>query len=690
MDRSDGNRLDPLFKPNSIAVIGASGDENRIGGRPLKYLVQSGYSGRIYPVNPRYENLQGLKCFPDVASLPEPVDLAVIALGADHVLPTVRDLIAQGARSAIVFASEFAEHDEAGKRRQDELTAIARESGIRILGPNTVGMRDIERAVYGTFSTDLDSGVKTGPLAIVTQSGGIGIYFGSVLPRLANFGARYMVDTGNEADIDSAECIEYLSQDDEVRAIGVVLEGARDGRRFLEACVTAARRGKRVVVLKIGRTPEGAVAAASHSGALAGEDAVWDAALRAAGATRARDEVEFFDLLNVLGVARPPIGRRLGIVSLSGGVVTMMIDGCSDVGLEIPSYEAPPRELLRGVPEGIKGNPLDVSANLANNPEITGPILEHALAQDSVDALVLWMAYLPMSPILGPPIAAQIRSVAERATKPIYMVGLASDSFAEEVVAAGVPVFSYPTRLLRALARAAEVQEPVVPDLPAAPDAGEGDSASALTGPAAERYLEGLPFARSVEVADATEALRAAEAIGLPVVMKGEAQGLLHKTELSLVEVGIGDPVAVQESYERIRGILDGSVKNGTVVVQDLVRGLECFVGARRDPIFGPTVTVGLGGTLVEHDRDVTTLLAPTDRAQVLAAIERLHGAPRFDGLRGEEPRDREALADLVVELSRRIASDGALIEVDLNPVMVGSVGAGATAVDAVVLTTRP
>lgn len=678
--------LSALFSPTSIAVIGSSGNENRIGGRPLKYLRQFGFPGAVYPVNPRYEELQGLPCYPDVASLPEGVDLAIIALGAEHVLPTVEQLIERGVRAAIVFAAEFAEHDEAGRVRQEALSELARTSGMRILGPNTVGMRDAEAAVFGTFSTDIDSGLRSGPLAIITQSGGLGIYFGAVLPRLAGFGARYMIDTGNEADVDAAECIEYVSRDPKVRAIGLVLEGTRDGRRFVAACAEARRRGKCVIALKIGRTAEGAIAAASHSGALAGEDAVWDAALRAGGVIRAHDEVEFFDLLTVHGLAEPPAGPRLGIVSLSGGVITLMIDGCADVGLEIPHYAAPPRELLQGIPEGAKGNPLDVSANLANNPEITGPILEYVLDQDEVDVLVLWMAYLPMSPILGPPIAAQIRQVAERAKKPIYLVALPDAAFAEEVVGAGVPIFTYPSRLLRALALAARAPKPAVPGPAAIGASGASGLPFALTGPAAEAALRDLPFATSRVVTTEAEAAAAAADSGKPVVMKGEGEGLLHKTELSLVRVGVPDADGAVVAFRELRATLDSQGVEGVIIVQDLIRGTECFVGAKRDAVFGPTVTFGLGGTLVEHDRDVMTLLAPTDETQVIAALDRLRGAARLRGLRGEAPRDVAALAAVVVKLSRLVADDPKILEVDLNPVMVRAAGDGVVAVDAVVV----
>lgn len=680
--------LDALLAPDSIAVVGASGDPHRIGGRPLQYLVRFGYSGRIYPVNPKHAELHGHRCYPDLASLPEAVDCAVICLGADHVVGALEACAQRGIRSAVVFAAGFAEHGPEGRARQQRITAIARESGMRILGPNTVGLRDLERAVFGTFSTDVDSGCRSGPLAVVTQSGGLGVYFGAALPRLAGLGTRFMIDTGNEADVEVSECLDYVSHAPDVAAVGVVLEGCRDGRAFVDACARARSRGTAVVALKIGRSERGAAAVRSHTGALAGEDAVWDAALAAGGAIRAHDEVEFFDVLSLYGNGRPPAGNRVGLVSLSGGVATLMVDACADVGLDVPDIPPPPADLLAGIPSGASANPLDVSANLANNPGITGPVLRHVVDQDTVDALVVWMAYVPQSPILGPALADQFVDVAGTTSKPVCLSGLASPDIQERLVAAGISVSTYPTRLLRALALAARAPHPAAhAELRPAPSS--GGRAEVLIGARAEGLLPDVPFAPCRTVDSGTAAVEAATALGFPVVLKGEADGLLHKTELGLVHVGLGSADEVLAAFADVaRALSDAAgddVAGGTrVVVQPQVSGVECFAGVKVDPIFGPTVTVGMGGVLVEVEKDVTTLLAPTDVDDVLTAVLRLRGYARLEGVRGDPPRDVRALAAVVAALSRVPLAHPDIVEIDLNPIMVDV--DTAVAVDAVVV----
>ena len=688
-----GGGLDALLDPVSIAIVGASGDRNRIGGRPLHYLTSFGYGGRVYPVNPKYEELQGLRCYPDVASLPEAVDLAVICLGADLALPALQACAERGVRAAVVFAAGFAESGDDGRERQRRITELARVSGMRILGPNTVGFRDLERSVFGTFSTDVDSGCRSGPLAIVTQSGGLGVHFGAALPRLAGLGTRYVIDTGNEADVEIAECVDYVSRAGDVAVIGIVLEGCSDGRRFIDACAAARRRGTTVVALKIGRSERGAAAVQSHTGALAGEDAVWDAALRAAGVIRARDEIEFFDVLAVHGVGRRPAGNRVGIVSLSGGVATLMLDACAEVGLDVPDLPAPPAELLPGIPPG-SSNPLDVSANLANNPAIAGPLLRHVAAQDAVDALVVWMAYVPQSPILGPALAEQFVEVARETSKPFALTGLATPDIQQRLVDAGIVVSNYPSRLLRALAMAASAPEPLTSPTRAT-GAGAGPRADVrrqrtqvVTGRRAADILQGVPFAPARTVTSADEAAAAAADLGYPVVLKAEPQGVAHKTELGLVRLGLTSEDDVRRAFDELRASAQDIPAEADVVVQRAYTGVECFAGLSRDAVFGPTVTVGMGGVLVEWDRDVTTLLAPAEPHDVLAAVRSLRGYPRLAGVRGQPRRDVEAFADAVAALSRVPLADPTVFEADCNPIFVDV--DGAVAVDAVVVRAHP
>jgi acyl-CoA synthetase (NDP forming) len=281
-------RLGALFAPRAIAIVGASANPLRIGGRPLRYLLNHGYRGDIYPVNPGRDEVQGRRAYRSLRDLSAVPDLALLCVGAAQVLPTLREAAELGIPAAVILAAGFAEAGEEGRRRQAELAALGRAAGMRLLGPNSLGFRNTNDGIFVTFATDLDSGSLPGRLALISQSGGLAAYFGAALPRAHGIGAKWVIDTGNEADVEVAECLEYVSRDPDVAVIGLMIEGCRDGRRLLAALDLARARGKPVVVLKIGRTMAGAQAAASHTGALAGADAVYEAAFRQRGVYRAR------------------------------------------------------------------------------------------------------------------------------------------------------------------------------------------------------------------------------------------------------------------------------------------------------------------------------------------------------------------------------------------------------------------
>ncbi len=676
-----GRGLDRLMAPRSVAVIGASSNANRIGGRPLDYLNRFGYTGRVYAVNPKYGEVQGRRSFPSVTDLPEAVDLAVICLPAEDVLDTAEACAARGIGAAVIFAAGFAEAGAEGRAQQEALTALAARSGMRIVGPNSLGYRDQNNGVFATFGTDVDGGVRPGRLAMVSQSGGLGGYFGVALPRSAGLGTRYFIDTGNEADVETAECIEYFSRDPEVSAIGIIIEGCRDGRKLMAACALARERGKPVVALKVGRSERGARQAQSHTGALAGEDRVWSAGFTAAGAVRAQDEVEFFDLINLYSTGRSPAGRGLGIFTLSGGVATLALDACADLGLHVPPITPPPPELVSRLPAMHFTNPLDASGHTANAPETIGPLLSHLLDQEKVDTVVFWLAYGLLSPVMGPVMADQVVAAVAGSRKPLYVCGMATPELQDRLQAAGVPIFTYPSRLMNAISLAANAPVPAPP--PALPAPAPAGARRVLTGRAAQLALPGIPFTPTRPAASATAAVQAAAALGYPAVLKGEAEGVAHKTELGLVRVGLPDAAAVGDAFAALQERLPAG---GEILVQPMVAGTECYAGYKVDPLFGPVVTFGLGGILVEHLKDVAVLLAPVTPEHVLAALQRLQGYPLLQGVRGQPPRDVAALSAVVAQLSRLAADRPQVREVDLNPIIVGPAGSGAVAVDAVVI----
>lgn len=677
--------LDRIFAPKSIVVVGASGDPRRIGGRPLRYLKDHGFEGSIFGVNPRYDEVQGYPCFPDIASLPDGIDLAVLMLSSAHVLDSVRACAAKGIAGVVVTAAGFAESGGDGRALQEELARLATSAGIRVIGPNTIGFRNHNTSVYATFGTDIDSGVRPGNVAIVAQSGGLGGYLGAAQLRDLGIGTRWMIDTGNEVDIDCAECVEYLAAESGISVIGLIIEGCRDSGRLLESIAAARRRGVPVVVLKIGSSEAGAKSVALHTGALSGEDRVWDAALSAAGAIRARDEAHFIDLVRIFDMPRPVVGRGLGIVTLSGGVATILLDAAERCGIEVPAIGSPPGELRDMLPLVGFSNPLDASGQMANTPQALEPLIDFMLAQEDVDTVVVWLAYALLSKVLGPVMAEGVVNAAKRSDKPMIVIGMATPELRDMLADAGVALVPYPTGVVEAIADIVASPHPPDREFPSPNRAASASGTKLYTGPDAELLLAPLPFAPHRLIASREEAAAAAEAFGGDIVMKGEAEGLAHKSELGLVRLDIATAADAAEAFDVLAARLMSVAPDGKVIAQPRLSGVELYAGAMRDPVFGPVVTFGLGGIFVEVFKDTALLLAPCTEAQVVDALVKLKGWPLLAGARGREPVDVAAFAGLVARLSSIVAHDPCIFAVDMNPVM-GNAN-GVAAVDAVVQT---
>lgn len=685
-----GSDLSALFSPRSVAVVGASADPHRIGGRPIAYLRTFGYGGRVYPVNPRYEAIDGDVCYPSVAAIPEVPHLAIVSVGGASVLKVLTECAELGVAAAIVFAAGFSESGPEGEARQREVRDLAARSGMRILGPNTLGLRNHGNGLFATFATDIDSGTISGNTAVIAQSGGLGGYVGVALPRELGAGTKYFIDTGNEADIDVAECVEYLTGDPTVSVLALLVEGCRDGRRLVRACAEATRQGKLVVAMKVGTSQRGAEAALSHTGALAGEDRAWSAAFRAAGAVRVDDESVLADIVALTEIGRPGVGPRLGIVTLSGGVAVSMLDTCERLGLCVPPIAAftPPNSSLP-----ISGNnPIDASGGLANEPEALEALLTHVIEDPNVDVAVIFLAYMLQSPTLGPTVAASVTRVARTSAKPMYVCGLAGPAERRALTQAGVPVLFSPTTLLHALSACVHAPTPSATcDVEvagvAAPD--RSVSYAVLTGDRARALLPGVAFLPATPVTSLADAMRATESVGWPVVVKAEPDGVAHKTELGLVLTGVATRDALSAALADIRRVLAGGDMHADVVVQRQIEGIECFIGFQSDPVFGPMVVFGIGGILVEYLNEVSVLLAPTTSDEALAALRRQRTFLLLQGPRGTRKADVQALAELVAQVSSACLSIPDLVSVDLNPVIVGTTGQGVSIVDMVAITRR-
>ncbi len=634
--------LDRFFRPESLAVVGASDAEGRPNTGITRQLLAwaERVGARLHPVHPTREAVFGIPCFPSVADLPEQVDLAVL-LVADP-LPLVEQLAEAKVKFAVAFASGFAETGEAGAEAQARLAAAVRRGGLRLLGPNT------NLNAFENFREDLD-----GPaIALITQSG----HQGRPVFALQELGIRlsHWAPTGNEADLETADFISYFSEQPEVGAIACYVEGLKDGRSFLLAADRAARRGVPVVAVKVGRTETGARTAASHTGKLTGADTVVDAAMRQYGVIRVDGLDQLQDTSALLARARPPVADGVAVYSISGGTGAHFADLATEAGLRLPTLSAARQtELHQWIPDYLNvANPVDsgghpvgdwrgrkiIDAILAD-PEvgvlvcpITGPFppMSDKLAQDLVDAAeqtdklvcVIWgspvgteAAY--RETLLGSSRVATFRTFANcvsavRAHLDHARFTASYRSPFDEAPRTPSPSF----RKARALMRPGQ----------------------ALSEHAAKLLLRayGIRVPREQLVTSAAAAVRAAGLVGYPVVMKASGGQIAHKTELGLVKIGLTSASQVRDAYRELTDIAryEGVDLDGVLVCQMVERGVEMVVGVTHDDLFGPTVTVGLGGVLVEVLRDTAVRVPPFGEEQARDMLTELRGRPLLDGVR--------------------------------------------------------
>ncbi|MFD7434533.1 acetate--CoA ligase family protein [Streptomyces sp. NPDC059861] len=684
--------LDRFFRPGSVAVIGASDTEGRPNTGVTRQLIRwaERVGARLHPVHPTRPSVFGLPCVPCVAGLPEQVDLAVL-LVADP-LPVVEELAEAKVRFAVAFASGFAETGEEGAAVQARLGAAARRSGLRLLGPNT------NLNAFEDFREDLD-----GPaIALITQSG----HQGRPVFALQELGIRlsHWAPTGNEADLETADFLSYFAERPEVGAIAAYVEGLKDGRSFLLAADRAARRKVPVVAVKVGRTETGARTAASHTGKLTGADAVVDAAMRQYGVIRVDGLDELQDTAALLARARPPRADGVVVYSISGGTGAHVADLATAAGLRLPELsEARQAELHQWIPPYLSvANPVDngghpvgdrrgrkiIDALLAD-PEVgvlicpvTGPFppLSDRLVRDLVDAAeqtdklvcVVWGSPVGTEPayrevLLGSSRVATFRTVANCLTA--VRAYLSHHRF---VSGYRSPFDDAPRTPSPSFRKARELMRP----------------GQRLSEHAAKQLLRayGIRVPREQLVTSAAAAVRAAGLVGYPVVMKASGAQLAHKTELGLVKIGLTSAAQVRDAYRELTDIArhEGVSLDGVLVCQMVEQGVEMVVGVTHDDLFGPTVTVGLGGVLVEVLRDTVVCVPPFGEDQARTALAELRGRPLLDGVRGRPPADLDALVEVVLRVQRMALELGHdLAELDVNPLVVLPRGQGAVALDA-------
>ncbi|MGK6320265.1 acetate--CoA ligase family protein [Sphingomonas sp. DT-204] len=697
-DRSTSN-LDALFSPRSIVLVGASDDPARIGGRPLRYLRASGFEGGVYPLNPKRATVQGERCYARLGDLPEVPDLALLAVPAAATRQALEDCAAAGVRAATIFAAGFAEMSEEGQLEQAGLMDVARSAGMRLLGPNCLGAADAARGYYGTFSVMLDDGfLAPGDVAVVSQSGAYGSHIAQ-LARQRGIGIRHWITTGNECDVDMAEALRWVVDRDEVSVVMAYAEGVRNRNLFFEALDLARQRGKAVVMLKVGRSEAGAHAVGSHTAALAGSDAVFDAICRQYGVHRARSTAEQIDVAYAMSRAGVPAGNKLGIFSMSGGLGIQMADDGDAVGLDIAPMPATAQvELKQLLPYASPVNPVDATAQAMTDLTLLTRYIQVVLEQGGYDLFVAILGTTPALPSYSGRLADALDAAgAGNGTIVRAVTMTAPKDVVRAYEARGFLVFEDSVALTRALgalcafgesfarASATGKTQAALPTPFAAKGALSERGAKALLAEA------GVAFPHERLATTPEEAVAAAEEIGLPVVLKICSPDIAHKTEVGGVLVGVKDADAVRDGtallLERARAAVPDARLEGVLVAPMITGGVEVIAGISIDPTLGPVVMFGLGGIFAEVLKDVSFRGAPFSPDEARRMIAETHAHTMLQGVRGQAPADVDALAEILAALSRFAAANArALAGVDINPIRVLPAGQGVVPLDALVL----
>lgn len=697
--QKDYTSLSALLAPRSIALVGASDDPARIGGRPLRYLRSSGFKGAIYPVNPKRDSVQGVPAYASIAALPEVPDVALLAVPAAGTIQAVREAAQAGVKAAIVFSAGFAETDEAGAAMQAEMAAIARESGMRLLGPNCLGVFNSAEGYYGTFSAAFDSKfVKPGPIAVVSQSGAYGSHV-MHLARERDLGIGYWITTGNECDVDVAEALRWVVEQPEVNVVMAYAEGVRNRETFIEALDIARQRRKAIVFMKVGRSEVGARAVSSHTAALAGSDAVFDAVFRQYGVWRAKTTAEQIDVAYACARGVYPKNDTLGIFTLSGGFGIQMADDAAANGLDVaPLPEDAQAKLKELLPFSSPRNPVDATAQALTDMPLMASFISMMLKEGNYGFFTGIFGSGPTSPSFSGKLREAMVTASAGVSDTIMSLTMTAP---REIVRTyeekGFLCYEDGSALMVALGALVHFRKSF--DMAAkggskpSPLAPVAIGKEALSESEAKKLLApaGISFPPEHIVASSAELRKAAEDVGFPLVLKIVSPDIAHKTEVGGVLVGLKSLEEAEKGYETLlKNVVEKAPDariEGVLVAPMISGGVETIAGIVRDPVFGPVVMFGLGGVFVEVLKDVTFRAAPFDVEEAHRMIREIRGYAMLEGVRGAAPADVDALAEMLSALSRFAAANADAIEsVDLNPVRVLEKGKGVAALDALIV----
>lgn len=693
--------LERLLNPKSIAIIGASDDPARIGGRPIRYLREAGFQGEVVPINPNRSHVQGLKAYRTVFDYGAPIDAAIVAVSADGAMSVIRDCADAGVGGCVVFSADFAESGPEGVARQDELTRISRQTGMRIVGPNCLGLFNAGSGAFLTFSTFFDRGFPTrGRTAVITQSGGFGSHLIDVM-REYGVEVGTWISTGNEADVEVGECINWAVKQPGIDSIIAYTEGIKDGRILREGLLEANRRGKPVAIMKSGRSARGVAAASTHTAALAGDDAMYQGMFQQFGVRRAMSSEELADIAYVLQRDGLPDERSAVFLTASGAAGVQMADVSSDVGLDSPILPAVVQNRIKELsPFAATSNPVDITAQALNDWNILPGSLEAVATHTSIGSFVIHFSTTADDPNQREPIFEAVKAFSEKYPDKLLIMCMRGGSEMigryEEI---GVKVFSDCSRAVRALGRALQLP-PVSGVLPAGPRvSAEVLRTASMSETGAKEMLQelGIPVPARAVIGSPGEAPAATKGWTFPIVAKIQSEEVRHKTEIGGVKLNLRTPAEAEDAcsqiLESVRFALP-HIKGEKLLLEEQVEAAEeLIVGIENDPRLGIMVMVGFGGVRAEVYKDVAFRMAPIDENEAKNMIDSLKGRSLLGAFRGREELDLDAVGRAVSTLSRFAAEHSDVLQsIDINPLMVAtkSSGKGVVAADCLVILKSP
>jgi len=701
-----------LVRPHRVAVVGASDRPGSLGYSTYNNVRNNSViAGGAVPVNPRYQTVLGDRCYPRVGDVPgDQIDVAVILLSADRVLEAVKDCATAGVRHLVVLSSGFSETGAAGREQQEEMVRLARASGMRVYGPNSPGLANIADRVLLSMSPVAGADVTSGPIGLVTQGGGIGRALMQWMDR--GLGIGLWCSPGNEADLDIADFVQHMVEDDRIRVIGAVVEGFSEGRKFLDVARRARQAGKPIVILKIGRSEYGQKTAASHTASIAGNDAVASAVFAQYGVVRVDDVDELGETLQLFSKALTVTGRdvtRTCVYSFSGGTASLAADLVGSAGLKLANFEPATLAALtaRAPSFGFVDNPVDLTTKVFTDRDLNRAMFKLICDDPNVGSVLFAMpADYEQDTVAVCADAVEIARSTPAMLVPVWMSPRRGGGY-HVLQAAGLTPIDSVNRAVRALRRFAEWRDGAVGGAEDGAEDGAGGPQPEEQRPAVATSDRALSYAQakmllSAEgvrvplesfVTSAEEAAEAADGIGAPVVIKLSAPGLIHKTEVGGVRVGVQGGARAAAAFEEMtspaRLARFGLASDGAFVQEMVAEGLDLLVSAHGDEVFGPVLTIGAGGIAAEVDRDVAHLAIPFDDRELVQALQGLRLWPHLAGFRGRPRCDLAALAGAARAIAAAYVSESsAIAEIEVNPlrVVVGQDGTTCSALDIVAL----